>query len=384
MATKEKKLSPIWRWFLPVLFFLAAFPAFANIPRLAESRVWLPRDFAPLSIRAEREFSPETQGVFEGFNCELTLEPSIDPDGRLGKGFYAGLTSGSSPAGSSGSFDAAYMLGGVLGGFYEGEGQGAKNIGIGAWDAAKGTVQAGWAFTGGTAVNLWEGNQTIYGAIGNNAYNFATSSDARANTWNGVSTYVSETFTDTDKFSQRVGGNGLFTLLTLGAGEVAQGLRAGGATAEGAEALSGLQDVRALKLPTTDPALTGTGTLGYTTPTGDVFLQPGLTRAEQASTLAHESVHAALTPTSGPLVGARQWLGQFGYNNSAFLQGTEEIMAETYASGSLRQGISHAFNGAYSTPFYSVNPFSYVAEPALVGYGVYSAGTAIGGNGGHR
>jgi hypothetical protein len=87
MATKEKKRSPIRLWFLPVLFLLAAFPAFANIPRLAESRVWLPRDFAPLSIRAERDFSPETQGVFEGFNCELTLNPSIDPDGRLATQF---------------------------------------------------------------------------------------------------------------------------------------------------------------------------------------------------------------------------------------------------------------------------------------------------------
>jgi hypothetical protein len=88
MATKEKKRSPIRRWLLPVLFLLAAFPAWANVPRLAESRVWLPRDFAPLSIRADRDLSPETQGFLEGFNCELTLEPSIDPDGRLGKQFY--------------------------------------------------------------------------------------------------------------------------------------------------------------------------------------------------------------------------------------------------------------------------------------------------------
>ena len=83
MAAKTKKLSMLRLWFLPVLFLLAAFPASASLPRLAESRVWLPRDFAPLSLRAERGLSPERQGVFEGFNCELTLEPSIDPNGKL-------------------------------------------------------------------------------------------------------------------------------------------------------------------------------------------------------------------------------------------------------------------------------------------------------------
>jgi hypothetical protein len=88
MAAKTKKLSMLRLWFLPVLFLLAAFPASASLPRLTESRVWLPRDFAPLSIRGERDFAPERQGVFEGFNCELTLEPSIDPDGRLATQFY--------------------------------------------------------------------------------------------------------------------------------------------------------------------------------------------------------------------------------------------------------------------------------------------------------
>jgi RHS repeat-associated protein len=305
---------------------------------------------------------------------------TFDPTGRFGKGVQAGLTSGGTPANSGAGFDYGNLLGSIVSGYYEGLGSGAKNEAIGAWDAGKGTVQAGWAFTGGTAVNLWNGNQTIYGAIGGNFYNLATSSDARANTWNGLSTYVSQTFSDTDLFSQRIGGNGVFTLLTLGAGEVAQGLRVGGSVTEGADALSGLEDARALKLPSTDPNLVGTGIKGYTTPSGDVFLQPGLTSTEQASTLAHESVHAWLTPTDGPFVGARQWLGQFGYNNSAFLQGTEEIMAETYSSGNLWQGMSHAFNGAYSTPFYSVNPITYLAEPAAVSYGIYTVGAAINGD----
>jgi RHS repeat-associated protein len=45
----------------------------------------------------------------------------MDPDGRLGKGAWSGLTSGdsgTSPFGSSGAFDAGYEWGSVVGGFY--------------------------------------------------------------------------------------------------------------------------------------------------------------------------------------------------------------------------------------------------------------------------
>ena len=160
-----------------------------------------------------------------------------DPNGMVSRGWLEGWHENQSlPANSSWAFDLGNAVGNLQSEYLGGMGRGAQNIGIGAWDITKGTVQAGWAFTGGAVGNLWEGEQTIYGAIGNNVANFATSAEARANTWNGISTYVGETFTDTDKFSQRIGGNGLITLLTLGAGEVAQGLRAGSVTAEGAGA----------------------------------------------------------------------------------------------------------------------------------------------------
>jgi len=53
---------------------------------------------------------------------------------------------------------------------------------------------------------------------------------------------------------------------------------------------------KALKLPATDAAYAGSTMLGYTTPNGNVFLQPGLSRSVQASTLRHEGVHSFFSP----------------------------------------------------------------------------------------
>jgi len=116
MATKEKKRSPIRLWFLPALFLLAAFPAFASLPRLAESRVWLPRDFAPHSVPGNRAFTPETQGVWEDFSCGQALNPSIDPDGRCGKQWLANAQAYEGNVNSVGDFFAAvgYGVGGTL------------------------------------------------------------------------------------------------------------------------------------------------------------------------------------------------------------------------------------------------------------------------------
>jgi hypothetical protein len=140
-----------------------------------------------------------------------------------------------------------------------------------------------------------------------------------------------------------------------------------------------------MKLPNIDPNLAGTTTRGYTTPTGEVFLQPGLSRAEQASTLRHEGVHVYFTPKgSGPIATVRQNLGQAGYDNSALLQGVEEFIAESHATGSLRQGWAHAFSGAYDTPLYRVTPLTagaeltvYIGGVAAAGYGGYKIGQSI-------
>jgi len=149
-----------------------------------------------------------------------------DPDGLCVSGFEQGSQENSStPANAGMGFELGYTISGMTGSYSQGLGNGIKDIGIGTWDSVKGMAQGGWALTGGSVVNLWEGKQTTYGAIGNGLYNFTTSADARANTCSGIKNYTAETFTDSDKFSQRVGGAGLTTLLTLGASEGLQSLR---------------------------------------------------------------------------------------------------------------------------------------------------------------
>ena len=122
-----------------------------------------------------------------------------------------------------------------------------------------------------------------------------------------------------------------------------------------------------------DQSLTGTNTLGYTTPSGQIFLRPGLTPAEAASTLRHESLHAFLSvPNSAPLAAARQNLGMWGYNNSHLLRFTEEALAEGYATRSLMLGIRHPIiNG------YGISLPRLVGETAVVG-GVVGGGIYLG------
>lgn len=127
---------------------------------------------------------------------------------------------------------------------------------------------------------------------------------------------------------------------------------------------------KTLKLPATDATIAGTRTLGYTTPNGNVFLQPGLSRAEQLTTLRHESVHAFFSPRgSGPVATFRQNLGQWGYDNSQLLRFTEEVIAETYGSGSLLQGLRHPLvNG------YGISGSGLLIEGGAVGAGLFGAG----------
>ena len=89
--------------------------------------------------------------------------------------------------------------------------------------------------------------------------------------------------------------------------------------------------------------------MGHTTANGDVFLQPDFIRAQQATTLRLERVHAFLSVADdAPLAALRQRIGIGAYGNSAFFNALEEILAEGIASGSLRQGWRHAFSGAYT------------------------------------
>ena len=137
-------------------------------------------------------------------------------------------------------------------------------------------------------------------------------------------------------------------------------------------------------MPKENPNLAGTNTFGETYANGDVDLRPGLSRSQQAATLRHEGVHSYLSvPDGAPLARFRQHLSMTGYHNSAFLNATEEILAEAIASGSLREGWKHAFNGAYRVRVWPdgscgtvVSPWTWGAEgaawiggTAVLGYG---------------
>jgi hypothetical protein len=125
-----------------------------------------------------------------------------------------------------------------------------------------------------------------------------------------------------------------------------------------------------MMMPATDATLGGTSTLGYTLPNGQVFLQPGLSRAMQAHVLKHEGVHAFFSPQgTGALATMRQKIGQWGYDNSQLLRFTEEAIAEGVASKSVMQGLRHpVVNG------YGITTGGMAAEGAAVGGGVIGAG----------
>ena len=135
---------------------------------------------------------------------------------------------------------------------------------------------------------------------------------------------------------------------------------------------SSLGGARRLTLPAIDQTLSGSNTLGYTLSNGEVFLQPGMSRAAQAHTLWHEGVHAFLSVQDGALLASlRQKMGMAGYNNSAFLNALEETLAEGIASGSLRSGLVHAFNGAYTVrQGVVVTPIQAAAEAMIGLFGV--------------
>ncbi len=187
----------------------------------------------PYDPQTGRWLSPDPVGHAGSLSlydyCDNDPLNVFDPDGRFGKGVSSGWSGSiSSSAPNTGSFSTGMSVGAVFSGGVSGFGRGASNIGIGVKDTAVGTAQTAWAFSGGAAYNAWNSQQTIYGALGSSAYILATSSAARSAAWSGVNTYAYETFTDTDKFSQRIGGGGAVTLMTLGVGKAAESLRVAG------------------------------------------------------------------------------------------------------------------------------------------------------------
>ncbi len=150
----------------------------------------------------------------------------------------------------------------------------------------------------------------------------------------------------------RVGGLieiGLSAIPLVGRfGKIAKVTSSTGGRVGGSLAVSGT--AKLMRLPSYEPMLAARGALGaFDAITGKLTVLPGLSWAKQAEVLCHESVHRWFYPKGGFLVGARRRLDARAYSNSAFFMATEETIAQTYATGSLRQGLAHAFSGAYST-----------------------------------
>jgi hypothetical protein len=133
---------------------------------------------------------------------------------------------------------------------------------------------------------------------------------------------------------------------------------------------------KAFKMPTTNPALSGTTTQGQFLPsTGVIELRPGLSWAKMREVLRHESVHKWFNPTKslGPYTASvRRNIDGWFYNKSAFFNATEEIIAQGFATKSLRNGIQHAFNGLYTVRGNTVvSKWTYLGEaiPGVAGLG---------------
>lgn len=107
--------------------------------------------------------------------------------------------------------------------------------------------------------------------------------------------------------------------------------------------------------------------------------------------LRHESVHAFFSPKGiGAVARARQWFGQFAYDNSRVLRFVEEAMAEGYASRSIVAGLKHPFiKDVMGNPLYGITVRGLIGESAALGgvftaglYGAYQAGERIFGDDG--
>lgn len=117
--------------------------------------------------------------------------------------------------------------------------------------------------------------------------------------------------------------------------------------------------------------------LGYTTPEGDIFINSSLKQGtkEFEETLAHESVHRALTARTGLFVKARQKASQWFFDNSHLLQYSEEALAEGYTKGSLLQGLAYPFRVGLTIrgKLVPVNPFLLTGEGGIYAAGLYGS-----------
>lgn len=90
------------------------------------------------------------------------------------------------------------------------------------------------------------------------------------------------------------------------------------------------------------------GALGTTDKFGNITIRPGLTGKVLDETVAHESVHRLLSPRATSVLGElRADLGMAAYQRSHLVRFIKEAAAETWATGSLRQGLAFPLREGY-------------------------------------
>ena len=91
--------------------------------------------------------------------------------------------------------------------------------------------------------------------------------------------------------------------------------------------------------------------MGRTDKFGNVTIRPGLVGEDLLQTVRHERVHQLLSPRPGLLVKIRADIRMGAYKHSHLLRYLEEAAAESWATGSLRQGLAFPLKGGLKGPY---------------------------------
>ncbi len=122
---------------------------------------------------------------------------------------------------------------------------------------------------------------------------------------------------------------------------------------------------------TSGSLLSSSGNYGVTSSAGAITVDASLTGTQLTETLVHEGVHRLLTPLgTDALTVARQNLGAWGYSNSHLLRFTEELLAESAATGNILRSAEFAA-GYVSMPRLFLEAAAYLGITIGPGYAAY-------------
>ena len=114
------------------------------------------------------------------------------------------------------------------------------------------------------------------------------------------------------------------------------------------------------------------GDLGVTDKFGNVTIRADLAGEELLQTVRHESVHQFFSPEPGLIGNIRAGFGMAAYQHSSLVRYMEEAIAETWATGSLRQGLVFPISEGYvSGGRVIIEGVGYITVVGGTAYGTY-------------